>query len=73
MRHGGNAALNRFLESHGVRKDTPIAVKYATPAAALYREVVVARVEGKPIPTELPRTVSAPGSAHGGLEPLPGE
>ena len=59
-----------FLAGHSVPKDTLIATKYNTPAAALYRDRLSAEVEGRPLPTELP---AASSGAIGGSDPLPGE
>jgi Putative GTPase activating protein for Arf len=66
MKAGGNQACKDFLSQHtnggagGVvvtgHNNTlgPLSEKYDTPAAELYRQVLKARVEGKPEPTELP-------------------
>lgn len=57
---GGNEKLLQFLQQHGVAKSTPIAQKYQTPAAELYRERLRALVEGRDPPTELPKRAPAP-------------
>lgn len=62
MRCGGNEKCITFLQSYNVRKDTPIQQKYNTPAAMLYRDRLLAEVEGRPLPTELP-TVSSTASS----------
>jgi ADP-ribosylation factor GTPase-activating protein 1 len=75
MRSGGNDACNVFLESYGVKRNTPIAQKYNSPAALLYKERLIAAVEGRPLPTDLPKT-AAGNTAHTtvqGTDPLPGE
>jgi hypothetical protein len=56
MKTGGNQECNDFLKKHGVDiEKTTIREKYDTPAAELYKEVLLARVEGRPEPTELPK------------------
>jgi ADP-ribosylation factor GTPase-activating protein 1 len=64
MRLGGNDACIQFLQKYGVPKNMPIAQKYNTPAAALYRDRLDAQANGRPLPTELP---AAQGSAKGGM------
>jgi hypothetical protein len=61
MKAGGNQQCNGFLRKHGenVQATSPataasIRAKYESPAAELYKQVLVARVEGRPEPTELP-------------------
>jgi ADP-ribosylation factor GTPase-activating protein 1 len=105
MKGGGNDCFNEFLESYGVRRNTPIAQKYNSPAALLYKEryvlfagrpvvtaglffdvdscdvVVVncrllAAIEGRPLPTELPKVEAGSGPSQAalqGTDPLPGE
>ncbi len=51
---GGNDKMNKFLAERGVKKDTPIAQKYNSEVAMLYKEVLKARVAGQPEPTQLP-------------------
>lgn len=70
MRTGGNSKCNAFLGQHGVTKETSIATKYNSPAAQLYRDRLLAEVEGRPLPTELPKATQ---STAGGTDPLPGE
>lgn len=55
MKQGGNTQLNDWLRSHGVSKSANISAKYSSPAAQLYKDRLVAKVEGKPLPTELPK------------------
>jgi len=55
MRLGGNAQLNDFLKGYGVASDASISVKYGSAAAQLYKDRLVAKVENKPLPTELPK------------------
>ena len=71
MRMGGNDKCNSFLAKYGVAKETPIANKYNSPAAQLYRDRLLAEVEGRPLPTELPKSVNT--ATAGGTDPLPGE
>ena len=56
MKAGGNGRCASFLKSHGMDDvaATPIKPKYESPAAQLYKEVLRARAEGRPVPTELP-------------------
>jgi hypothetical protein len=51
MRVGGNDRCNQFLEKYGFPKNTPIARKYNTQAAAFYRNMIAAAAEGLPVPT----------------------
>jgi len=54
MRTGGNDACNQYLHNKGVPKTASIKEKYDSDAAALYKLVIKARVDGKPEPTILP-------------------
>jgi len=73
MKAGGNDKLNQFLQKHGVASRTPVREKYNSPAAQLYKQVLKARVEGKPEPTELPKVAPpSAGDAHG-MQRLQGE
>lgn len=58
MKAGGNNKCNEYLKKHGIDARTPIKQKYESPAAQLYKEVLKARVEGRPEPTELPKPVA---------------
>eukprot|EP00527_Entomoneis_sp_CCMP2396_P004833 CAMPEP_0198141154 /NCGR_PEP_ID=MMETSP1443-20131203/4206_1 /TAXON_ID=186043 /ORGANISM="Entomoneis sp., Strain CCMP2396" /LENGTH=187 /DNA_ID=CAMNT_0043803803 /DNA_START=156 /DNA_END=716 /DNA_ORIENTATION=- len=58
MKAGGNDKCEEFLTSHGVSMSSEAREKYDTPAAELYRQVLLARVEGKPEPTELPKAAA---------------
>lgn len=53
MKLGGNQACNDFLLKHGITT-TDIRERYSCPAAQLYKQVLKARQEGRPEPTELP-------------------
>lgn len=53
MKLGGNQACSDFLLKHGVTT-TDIRQRYSSPAAQLYKQVLKARQEGRPEPTELP-------------------
>ena len=55
MKAGGNDKCNAYLKKHGIDARTPIKQKYESPVAQLYKEVLKARVEGRPEPTELPK------------------
>ena len=59
MKSGGNQKCNDYLEKHGIGPRTPIKQKYESPAAQLYKQVLKARVEGRPEPTELPKQAAA--------------
>jgi ADP-ribosylation factor GTPase-activating protein 1 len=54
MKAGGNDSCNSFLHARGVSKQATIQEKYNSDAAALYKEVLKARAEGRPEPTSLP-------------------
>merc|ERR1740130_1523460 len=67
---GGNQACRDFLQSHGITnistsfrisKTTFISIqnKYRTPQGQLYQQILDARMEGKPEPTELPKVDNA--------------
>lgn len=62
MKAGGNNSCNTFLlEKGGIASSTPIRQKYDNPTATYYKDVLRARVEGKPEPpmpsvTTLPNT-----------------
>ena len=53
MKAGGNDACNNFIQARGVSKTASIKEKYESDAAALYKEVIKARADGKPEPTVL--------------------
>jgi len=53
MELGGNAKMNGFLHKYDVARDTSAPRKYNCPAAQLYRERLLAEVEGRPLPTEM--------------------
>ena len=57
MKHGGNQRCKDYLSKHGIDMSTTTSPKekYDTPAAQLYQQVIKARVEGLPEPTELPK------------------
>lgn len=58
MKMGGNAQLNAWWKLHNVA-DLGISAKYSSPAAQLYKDRLEAKVEGKPLPTELPKQTMA--------------
>lgn len=76
MKGGGNAKCAAYLTQKGVAANTPIKQKYESPAAQLYKEVLRARVEGRPEPTELPKSAK-PAGGHdqdpNGMQRLLGE
>jgi ADP-ribosylation factor GTPase-activating protein 1 len=58
MKSGGNDACRAFLLKHGITtKD--IRERYSSPAAQLYKQVLKARQEGRPEPTELPPPIAS--------------
>lgn len=68
MKNGGNKKCNDYLKAKGIPPDTPVKAKYESDAAQLYKEVLKARVEGRPEPTSLPpprnkRVAAPPASA----------
>lgn len=74
MRLGGNDKCNAFLLEHGVHKTMQIQQKYNTPAALLYKDRISAAVEGRPLPTALPKVEQSHNSGVAqGSDPLPGE
>ena len=64
MKAGGNTKCATYLTQKGVPSHTAIKQKYESPSAQLYKEVLRARVEGTPEPTELPTPTPKSGSAH---------
>lgn len=77
MKHGGNAKCKTYLKQKGISLNAPIKQKYEDPGAQLYKEVLKARVEGRPEPTQLPppknRNASSGGYSGGGAPGKPGE
>ena len=65
MKNGGNNKCNAYLEKHGIDARTPIKQKYESSAAQLYKEILKAKVEGRPEPTELPKPQPKPASSFG--------
>lgn len=57
MKQGGNAQLNEWWGKYGIAKNASVSAKYGSPAASLYKDRLVAKVENKPLPTELPKHV----------------
>ena len=64
MKTGGNQACNDYLQKNGIAPRTPIKQKYEAPAAQLYKEILKARVEGRPEPTELPKPAVRPAASN---------
>ncbi|CAM9748573.1 unnamed protein product, partial [Choristocarpus tenellus] len=79
MRSGGNQKLIDWFEKHGIPKRQVISKKYNSPEAELFRERLLASVEGRPLPTELPKRQPSPPLSGGvtvdaqSMERLPGE
>jgi hypothetical protein len=58
MKAGGNQKCKDFISKHGVDVHAvSIKERYDNPPAELYRQVLKARAEGRPEPTELPAPV----------------
>ncbi|KAH8064802.1 hypothetical protein JL722_1687 [Aureococcus anophagefferens] len=64
MKGGGNADLIAFWKKHGVDPRMPHNAKYHEPASELYKDRLRAKVEGKPLPTQLPQRKAAPASCY---------
>jgi ADP-ribosylation factor GTPase-activating protein 1 len=75
MKTGGNDKCNDYLKAKGgIDARTPIKPKYEAPVAQLYKEILKARVEGRPEPTELPKPATKkPMGDASGMERLAGE
>mmetsp|Transcript_37612 Transcript_37612/g.65999 ORF Transcript_37612/g.65999 Transcript_37612/m.65999 type:complete len:464 (-) Transcript_37612:183-1574(-) len=82
MQMGGNQKCISYLSSNGILPATPIKQKYESDVAQLYKEILKARAEGRPEPTqlvkkapraeyksEMGRISSAPASGGGGAKP----
>lgn len=54
MKRGGNKECVKFLKKHGLRGSHSISERYDCAAGMLYQNVLVARRDGLPEPTELP-------------------
>ena len=76
MRLGGNEKCNSFLSKYNALckkangKESDIHSKYNSAPACLYKDRLKAEVEGKPLPTELPKVTN---TGSGGSEPVNGE
>jgi hypothetical protein len=55
MHSGGNTQCLEFLNQHGIDSSQRIKERYDCAASYLYQQVLQARREGKPEPTELPK------------------
>jgi len=59
MKLGGNDACRDFFAKYGfvieLNRTSNLKDRYDTPAGELYRQIIKARVEGRPEPTELPK------------------
>eukprot|EP00559_Dactyliosolen_fragilissimus_P001897 CAMPEP_0184864896 /NCGR_PEP_ID=MMETSP0580-20130426/16259_1 /TAXON_ID=1118495 /ORGANISM="Dactyliosolen fragilissimus" /LENGTH=451 /DNA_ID=CAMNT_0027363843 /DNA_START=60 /DNA_END=1415 /DNA_ORIENTATION=- len=53
MKAGGNDKCKQYLSAKGIASNTAIKPKYESDAAQLYKEVLKARAEGRPEPTQL--------------------
>jgi ADP-ribosylation factor GTPase-activating protein 1 len=73
MKAGGNANCNSYLKQRGIDSRTPIKAKYESDVAQLYKEILKARVEGRPEPTELPKKAPSSRGDSSGMERLAGE
>lgn len=60
MKAGGNQQCNDFLPKYGIDVATAtVRAQYDSPQGELYKQVLVARLEGRPEPTELPAARAA--------------
>lgn len=60
MKAGGNQQCREFLKQKGISVETAtVREKYDSAAAQLYKKVLLARIEGKPEPNELPKYTSS--------------
>jgi len=50
MKRGGNKRLREFFELYQIPRDAPADFKYKTRAAAYYRDMIKAEVEGREVP-----------------------
>ncbi|KAL7468941.1 hypothetical protein ACHAXS_009176 [Conticribra weissflogii] len=66
MKLGGNKKCKDYLASKGIGSGVGIKQKYESDAAQLYKEILKARAEGRPEPTELPKRNNAGGNNFGG-------
>lgn len=69
MKNGGNKKCNDYLKAKGINPNTPVKPKYESDAAQLYKEVLKARVEGRPEPTSLPPPRNARAAAPASAPP----
>lgn len=69
MKTGGNKKCNDYLMAKGITPRTLVKPKYENDIAQLYKEVLKARVEGRPEPTTLPppKNKRAAASSSGGM------
>jgi hypothetical protein len=73
MKKGGNKNCKEFLLKHGIDfEKSSIRERYDNPAAELYQQVLKARVEGKPEPTQLPPKKEKPPAASKSSQPMKG-
>lgn len=81
MKTGGNAKCAKYLTANGVSPGAPIKAKYESRVAQHYKEVLKARVAGRPDPPppaaapapSASSAVGAPGEDPNGMERLTGE
>lgn len=78
MKQGGNQQYKDFFNKHNnsaTSKDfeaRSIRERYDCPAAELYKDVLTAKIEGKPEPTELPAAKMASPTAGGAKKKMEG-
>ena len=73
MKSGGNAKCAAYLKQHGVDMNGSIREKYESPAAQLYKQVLKARAEGRPEPTQLPTPAPRSNSSMSSSSAAPGK
>ena len=57
MKAGGNDQCKQFFKDNGMAdfEEKSIRDRYDSPQGELYKDVLTAQIEGKPLPTELPK------------------
>lgn len=65
MRQGGNGKLTEWFNTYGIARETPIPAKYNSAEAELFKDRLLAAVEGRPLPTELPKRAPKPVASTG--------
>ena len=75
MKQGGNQKYKDFFNKHNTSRNfeaRSIRERYDCPAAELYKDVLTARIEGRPEPTALPAAKAAAPAAGGAKKKMEG-